>query len=92
MPDGKYLFIYDIILIRWIIFSISVHISAGFQILLKLNQYLDYNYTQRNHFEILLNETEIRLYLHLPIDLESNGRPFAVPNQSENGKFNLIYI
>ena len=27
---------------------------------------------------------------HFPIDLEPNGLPFAVPNQSENGKYNLI--
>ena len=39
-------------------------------------------HTQRILFEILLNQTEIRLYL-----------PFSlVPNQSENGKYNLISV
>ena len=27
-----------------------------------------------------------------PIDLEPNGRPFAVPNQSKKGKYNLISV
>ena len=30
-----------------------------------------------NIFEILLNQTEIRLYLPFPIDLEPNERPFG---------------
>ena len=65
------------------------------------------SYTEINIFEILLNQTEIRLYLplsdwlgtkrnirifHSPIDLEPNGRPFAVTNQSENGKYKLISV
>ena len=29
---------------------------------------------------------------HFPIDLESNGIPFDVTNQSENGKDNLISV
>ena len=29
---------------------------------------------------------------HFPIDLEPNGCPFAVSNQSENGKYNLISV
>ena len=29
---------------------------------------------------------------HALIDLELKGRPFAVPNQSENGKYNLISV
>ena len=30
---------------------------------------------------------------HFPIDLEPNGQcPFAVPNQLENGKYNLISV
>ena len=30
---------------------------------------------------------------HAPIDLETNGEcPFAVPNQPENGKYNLISV
>ena len=29
---------------------------------------------------------------HFPIDLETNGRPFSVQNQSENGKYNLISV
>ena len=33
--------------------------------------------TQRNFFDILLNQTEIRLYLPFPIDLEQNGRPLS---------------
>ena len=47
-------------------------------------------HTQRNHFEILLNQAEFRLYLPF-FDWfgTANGRPFAVPNQSENGKYNL---
>ena len=31
-----------------------------------------------------------RNQIHFPTDLEPNGSPFAVPNQSENGKYNLI--
>ena len=33
-------------------------------------------YTQRNLFEILLNQIEIRLYLPFAIDLKPIGRPF----------------
>ena len=29
---------------------------------------------------------------HFPIDFEPNRRPFAVPNLSENGKYNLISV
>ena len=39
--------------------------------------YNDPCYTQRNIFEILLNQTEIRLYLPFPIDLEPNRRPLG---------------
>ena len=35
------------------------------------------SYIQRNLFEILLNQPEIRLYLPFPIDLDPNGRPFG---------------
>ena len=35
------------------------------------------NYAQRNLFEILLNQPEIRLYTHFTIDLAPNGRPFG---------------
>ena len=34
-------------------------------------------YTQKNHFEILLNQPEIKLYYHFPIDLNPNGRPIG---------------
>ena len=49
-------------------------------------------YTQRNLFKILLNQTEIRLYLPYSDWFgAADGRsPFAVPNQSGNGKYNLI--
>ena len=40
--------------------------------------------TQRNLFEILLNQTEIRL--------NSKRCPFAVPNQSVHGKYNLFSV
>ena len=44
-------------------------------------EYFVEQYTQGNLFEILLNETEIRLYL-LFFDWfgTANERPFAVPN------------
>ena len=29
---------------------------------------------------------------HAPIDLERKGIPFSVPNQSENGEYNLILV
>ena len=35
------------------------------------------SHPQRNHFEILLNQPEIRFYLHFPIYLDPNGRPFG---------------
>ena len=35
------------------------------------------SYTLRNLFGILLNQTEIILYLHFPIDLETNECPFG---------------
>ena len=45
-------------------------------------------------FEILLNQTEIRLYLTFSDWFGTvNGHcPFAVPNQSKNGKYNLISV
>ena len=48
----------------------------------------------RNLFQILLNQTEIRLYLPCTHRFgTANGqRPFAVPNQSENGKYNHISV
>ena len=52
------------------------------------------SYTLRNLFEILLNQPEIRLYLP-SFDWfgTANGHcPFAVPNQSENGEYNLISV
>ena len=49
---------------------------------------------KRNLFEILLHETEIRLYL--PFSdwfLKANRHgPFAVPNQLENVEYNLISV
>ena len=46
------------------------------------------------HREILLNQTEIRLYFPFSDWFgKSNGQwPFSVPNQSENGKYNLISV
>ena len=36
---------------------------------------------------------QLRLFNHFPIDLEANGHcPFAVPNQSVHGKYNLILV
>ena len=51
-------------------------------------------YTQRDLFYILLNQTQIRLYLPCTDCFETaNGRcPFDVPNQSVYGKYNLICI
>ena len=50
-------------------------------------------YTQRNLLEILLNQTEIRLYLPFSIDLDvRKSMSVAVPNQSENSKYNLISV
>ena len=47
--------------------------------------------TQRNIFEMLLNQTGIRLYLSFSNWFgTANGRVRLVPNQSENGKYNLI--
>ena len=67
----------------------------------RLNVFMSQNFSQRNKrllnrthkrnlFEILLNLTEIRLYS--PFSdwfATANGRLFAVPYQSENGKYNL---
>ena len=52
------------------------------------------NYILRNIFEILLNQTEIRLYLPFSDWFgTANGRClFAVPNQAENGIYNLISV
>ena len=48
-------------------------------------------YTQRNLFEILLNQTDIRLYLPFSDWFGSKSTDFRlVPNQSENVKYNLI--
>ena len=46
------------------------------------------------HREILLNQTEIRLYLpYSDLFGTVNGqRPFAFSNQSENSKYNLISV
>ena len=50
--------------------------------------------TQRFFFEILLSETEIRLYLPCSDWFGTANRhcPFTVTNQSENGKYNLISV
>ena len=57
---------------------------------------LSIKYTQRNLFEILLNQTEIRLYL-LFSDWFGTAKQHPnsislVPNHSENGKYNLISV
>ena len=51
-------------------------------------------YTQRNNFEILLNQSEIWLYLPYSdwFGTASGRCPCAVPNQSDNGKYNLISV
>ena len=51
-------------------------------------------FAQRNIFEILLGHTDIRLYLPFSDWFGTvNGQcPFAVPHQSENGKYNLISV
>ena len=59
-------------------------------IFIERNQFTSvrYNeYTQRNLFEILLNQTETRSYLPFFDRFgTANGHcPFAVPNKSENG-------
>ena len=47
-------------------------------------------YTQRNLFEILLNQPEIRLYLSFFRLIWIQTKVHLDPNQSENGKYNLI--
>ena len=50
--------------------------------------------TRGNVFQIASHQPQIRLYLPFSsIDFgTANGlRPFAVPNQSENDKYNLIW-
>ena len=47
-------------------------------------------YTQKNLFEILLNQPEIRLYLTIFRLILHQIDVRFVPNQSENGKYNLI--
>ena len=49
-------------------------------------------YTQRNLIEILLNQTEIRLYLPFSdwFGTENGRCPLAVPNQSVHGKYNPL--
>ena len=49
-------------------------------------------YTQRNLFEFLLNQTEIRLYLPSSGWFGTRRTSFLVPNHSENGKYNLISV
>ena len=51
-------------------------------------------YTQRNLFQILLDQPEIRLYLPYSDWFgTANGHClFAVPNQSETSKYNLIWF
>ena len=48
------------------------------------------------HGEIFSKSCQIKpksdCIYHFPIDLEPNGRPFAVPNQSGNGKYNRILV
>ena len=48
----------------------------------------------KNHFEIVFNQLEIRLYLPFSdwFGTPNGQRPFSVPNQSENGKYNLILV
>ena len=49
-------------------------------------------YTQRNLFEIIINQTEIILYFPFSDWFgATNGQcQFAVTNQTENGKYNII--
>ena len=48
--------------------------------------------TQRNLFEILLNQTEIRLYLPYSNWFGTKRTSVCALNQSENGKYNLISV
>ena len=52
------------------------------------------SYSQGNLFEILLNETEIRLYLPCTdwFGTANGHRSFDVPNQLKNDKCNLISV
>ena len=55
--------------------------------------FLEDSHTQRNVFEILSNQPEIRLYIPFSDwfgTADGQQCPFAVSNQSENGKYNLI--
>ena len=49
------------------------------------------SYSQRNLFETLLNIPRSDCIYHSMINLKPNECPF-VPNQSENGKYNLISV
>ena len=51
-------------------------------------------YTRRNLFGISSNQTQIRLYLPFSdwFGTTTGHCPFAVPNHSKNGKYNLISV
>ena len=51
-------------------------------------------FTKRNFHGNLSNQTEIRLYLPFSdwVWTTNEHCPFAMPNQSENGKYNLISV
>ena len=49
-------------------------------------------YTQRYILEILLNQTEIRLYLPIFQMIYNQEDIRLVPNQSENDKYNLVSV
>ena len=69
----NYLIILSDILVKWHVFA----------------DYLNKNYTQRNLFDFLKIKPKSDCIHHVPIDFEPNEQClFAVPDQSENGKYN----
>ena len=66
--------------------QVGLHDAESFSLLDRL-------YTQRNIFEILLNQPEISFYLPFSDWFETKQTlSFCVPNQLEKGKYNLISV
>ena len=84
---------FEIIRFLFIYFS-SIPVCAFVLYVYTKNVSLLLLHTQENLSEILLNQTEIRLYLPFSDLLgAANGHcPFAVPNESVHGKYNLILV
>ena len=49
-------------------------------------------HTEKTFWNLIIIQTEIRLYLPFPLNLDPNERVHLVPNQSENGKYNLVSV